>query len=69
LFLSIVLEKPVTSQVDQLSYAVLKWVQFNPLPSNVKRFAIGFATDANSPFTVPYVKLFSKNPNSMAQVL
>lgn len=59
----------MANKIDQISYCVLKWAQFNPIPINVKRFAVGFATDSFKAFEIPYVKLFSKNPNSMAQVL
>jgi len=52
-----------------MSYAVIKWAQFNPVPSNIKRFSIGLATDSDVEFEIPYVKLYSANPNSMAQVL
>lgn len=69
LFLSIVLEKPFSSAIDQLSYAVVKYAQFTPLPSNVKRYAVGFTTESEDPFEIPYVKLFAPNPDSMAQVL
>jgi hypothetical protein len=69
LFLSIVLEKPLTNAIDKMIYAVVKYAQFTPLPNNVKRFAVGFATDSEMPFEIPYVKLFTPNPDSMAQVL
>lgn len=66
LFLSVVLEKPIQSQIDQLSYAVVNWAQFNPIPSNVRKFAVAFVTESNLKFHVPYVKLFTKNAGSLA---
>ena len=49
-----------------MSYAVVNWAQFNPVPSNVRKFAVAFATDSNTKFHVPYVKLYLKNSGSLA---
>jgi len=43
---SLVLEKPIQSQVDQLCYVTIKGAHFQPLPSNVKRFALALTTNS-----------------------
>ena len=65
LFLQVTLEKPIQGSIDKLTYAVLKWASFKPLPSNVKRFAVALATESATKFAVPYVKLFTKKKDSV----
>ena len=43
LFVTICLEKPISSSVDQLCYPVLNWASFDPLPQRVTRFAVAMS--------------------------
>ena len=55
-------------QVDQLCYSVINWVQFEPLPSNVKRFCLALVFGEGSS-DIPWLKLDTSNPDSMKQVI
>jgi len=45
MYMSICLEKPIQSSIDQLCYVTLNWASFNPLPPSVKRFSVALVTD------------------------
>jgi hypothetical protein len=44
--MSLTLEKPIQSSVDQIVYVALNWASFEPEPPAVKRFAVALVTDA-----------------------
>jgi len=47
MFISITLERPISSTTDMLCYAAVNWVNVNPYPVSVKRMAIALATSSN----------------------
>ena len=57
-YLTLTLEKPIQSQMDQIVYVTLQWVVFEPLPPDVKRFAMALVADSKDQRPeIPYVKL------------
>ena len=67
--LDICLEKPIMGQVDQLCYSVINWVQFDPLPSNVKRFCLALVCGDSAQFEIPWHKYDCEDPTSMTRVM
>ena len=60
------LEKPILGMVDQLCYPVINWVQFDPLPSNVKRFCLAVVFGDPSKFqSVPWLKVDGEDISSI----
>jgi cobalamin biosynthesis Mg chelatase CobN len=62
-YLSLTMEKPISTYTDQLVYIALNWAQFEPLPPSVKRFAVALVSEpASQQMEIPYVKLDLSNP-------
>jgi len=55
--MSFVLEKPLMSMIDELTWVVLTWADFRPIPSNYKKFAIMLTSDAHNPKSLPFLKM------------
>ena len=62
LYITLTLERPLASFVDSVSTLVLNWADFNPLPANIKKFAVILTTDNYAPKAVPYIKLDLADP-------
>ncbi len=57
-YLSLCLEKPISSSIDQIAYVAINWAHFEPAPPSVKRFAVCLVTEPTSDkVNIPYVKL------------
>lgn len=66
-YMTLTLEKPIQSSVDQIVYVTLNWAIFDPLPPAVKRFAVALVTEpANQNVQIPYVKLDLSSEDSSA---
>ena len=66
---SLCLEKPILGQDDSLCYVAVKAANFNPLPSNVKRFSLALVTETVDSFELPIRNLDLDNLATMDEII
>lgn len=54
--------------VDELTWVVLNWADFRPIPSNYKKFAIMLTTDGHNPKSLPFLKMDLNEENVIPKV-